>query len=206
MTGRFLHEQGKLPPTPSGFDFDYIDRHTVIAIDPHTSIHAMVDLAKGMAKVIDAIGFEILENRTDQGFITSDNPVVYFDPTVSEGSVQPYNIDRLRMEIELLFPITPKLLLWGHTVLKEQFERRGTPYRVLVDEDFVRRVNRFIVRFANRFVFSEADHHAELVRRYANTSPIVKVSHIKTGARRGIVAQSVFGKREPKPKWTGRGI
>ena len=45
-------------------------------------ILAMADLAKGVGTIIDAIGFEILENHTSEAFVTTDNPVVYFDPTV----------------------------------------------------------------------------------------------------------------------------
>jgi Protein of unknown function (DUF4238) len=201
MMSRHLYENGELPPLPSGIDYDHLDRDMVITIDPHRSIHAMADLAKGMARIFDAIGFEILQNETEEEFITSDNPVVYFDPTVPEHVMEPYNISRCRMDIELLFPITPKLILWGHTVLKDQFDRRGVPYGKVKDKEFVERINRNIARFAYRFVFARTSNHQTLVRKYARRSPVAAIRHIKTAKGRGIFVQHVFGKREPKPKW-----
>ena len=67
----------------------------------------MADFAKGMSKIIHSIGFEILDNKTNEGFITSDNPVIYFDPVVPESLMQPYNIDRNRMDIELMLELAP---------------------------------------------------------------------------------------------------
>ena len=106
MTSRHLNDYGRLPEPPEGMTFDDLDQHMVVSIDPHRSIHAMADFAKAMNGVIQAVGFEILENRTDVGFITTDNPVIYFDPTISDVSVQPYNISRDRMDIEFMFPLT----------------------------------------------------------------------------------------------------
>ncbi len=203
-TARHLHETGRLPSGPGKLDFEYLERNSVVAIDPHTSIHAMPNLAKGMERVLNVIGYEILENETTEDFITSDNPVIYFDPAVSESAVQPYRIHPGRMQVELLFPMTPRHLFWGHVILRDQFLKKGVFYRGLDDVEFVRRVNRFVTRFSNRFVFSRATGHRELVAKYAGTSPVVEIAHIKTGTGRAIVAQSVFGRREPKPKWTGR--
>jgi uncharacterized protein DUF4238 len=204
MTSRHLYENGKLPPLPAGLDYDYLDTHTVITIDPHRSIHAMADIANGVMKIFHFIGFNILMNKTEEEFITSDNPVVYFDPTVPEHMMEPYNINRSRMEIELLFPITPKVMLWGHTVLKDQFERRGVAYGKLSDKGFVERANRNIARYAYRFVFARTSNHQALVKRFALRSPVVAVKHVKTARGRGILVQHVFGKREPKPKWKSR--
>ena len=49
------------------------------------SLHAMPDLAKGFSIILDQLGFEVLHNKTDVSFLTSDNPVVCFDPTVPEA-------------------------------------------------------------------------------------------------------------------------
>ena len=141
MFGRHLNDLGQLPPPPPGLTFEYLDEHTVISIDPHKSIHAMADLAKGMAKIISRIGFEILENKTVEGFVTSDNPIIYFDPTISLGEMQPYNIHRERMDIEFMFPLTPKFMLWGHSILKSKSTYQAAPRRLLTDINFVSRAN-----------------------------------------------------------------
>ena len=202
MTARHLNYRGRLPEPPKGMTFDDLDQHMVISIDPHKSLHAMVNFAKAMEKVIQAVGFEILENRTDEGFITSDNPVIFFDPTVSETVVQPYNINRQRMGIEFMFPLTPRLMLWGHSILKPHSgKHHKAKYQHLDDKDFVRRANTFAARFAYRMIFAADDSHQSLLRKHSKMSPVVSVTHITTANGRGIFAQHVFGERETKPKW-----
>jgi hypothetical protein len=202
MTARHLNEQGKLPPPPPGLTFEYLDQHMVVSIDPHKSIHAMADLAKGFDTIIRAIGFEILENQTDKGFITSDNPVIYFDPTVPSELMQPYNISRTRMEIELMFPITSRFMLWGHSIMKPRpGELYTATYQDVRDKKFVQRANTLAARFAHRMAFGNDDRHQPLVARYAATSPVLSAQHMVTKRGRGLFVQHVFGKREPKPKW-----
>ena len=96
----------------------------------------MTDIAKGVARVFDAVGFEILENDTDEGFLTSDNPVVFFDPIANENAMQPYQLNRERMDVELMFAITPRFMLWGHSALKGNVGEWGVRFRSLADEAF----------------------------------------------------------------------
>ncbi len=203
MTARHLNDLGELPPPPHGLSFEYLERHTVISIDPHKSIHAMADFARGMGKIVSAIGFEVLDNKTQEGFITSDNPIIYFDPTVSSGELLPYNIHRERMDIEFMFPLTPRFMLWGHSILKLNPDNRATPYRSLTDLQFVKRANVLAARFANWMVFSNEGCHQPLVARHAGRSPVISVIHLKTARGRGIFARHTFGPRERKPKWAG---
>lgn len=202
MTARHLNDHNLLPPPPANLTFDELDRMMVVSIDPHKSIHAMVDFAKGFGTVLSAVGFEILENETEEKFVTSDNPVIYFDPSLSTQSLQPYNIDRTRMEIELIFPVTPRLALWGHSKLKEATRGHRVPaYRSITDKHFVRRANVLSARFAHRFLFAQEDRHQRLIAKYASTSPVLSVRHVRTGKGRGIFGQMVFGARTQKPKW-----
>jgi len=203
MTARLLNDRGELPARPEGISFDYLDEHLAVSIDPHRSILAMADLAKGVGKIIDAIGFEILENQTSEGFITTDNPVIYFDPTVSLALLEPYNISRERMEIEFMFPFTSRFLLWGHSIMRPRLGRRSTAYQDIRDVDFVRRANGLAVRFANRLIFSNEERHQDLVARYGKRSPVLSVSHFKTSSGRGIHTKHQFGTRKPKPRWKG---
>jgi hypothetical protein len=204
MTARLLNDSGELPPPPEGLTFDFLDEHLAISIDPHRSILSMADLASGLARIIDAIGFEIHENQTSEGFVTSDNPVIHFDPTVSLALLEPYNISRERMNIEFMFPITPKYLLWGHSVLKASRDRYAPKYHTVSDIDFVRRANTLAVRFANRLIFSNTDLHQDLVERYGKRSPVLSVRHFKTSSGRGMHTKHIFGTPKPKPKWRKR--
>jgi Protein of unknown function (DUF4238) len=72
MIARHLNDYGELSAPPEEMTFDFLDEHLAVSIDPHRSILAMADLAKGLGTIIDAIGFEILENHTSEGFITTD--------------------------------------------------------------------------------------------------------------------------------------
>ncbi len=60
-TTRFLDQKGKLPPKPEGLE-DILD-HLSVAIDPHQSLRAMGDLAKGFGTVLDQLGFEVIHNK-----------------------------------------------------------------------------------------------------------------------------------------------
>jgi hypothetical protein len=175
-----------------------------VAIDPHMSIHAMVSMAEGMAKVFDAIGFELLENQTGQEFITSDNPVIFFDPTVSLSLIEPYNISRSRLDIEFMFPISPRLMLWGHSALRgAQGQYNSIPRRSLTDTVFVERANMLATRFGYRFVFSKTGDHYPIVKRFSGRSPGTFGIHLKTARGRAVRVQSMFSKRQAKPKWKG---
>lgn len=101
MFSRHLNDLGETPPPSPGYTFEFLDKNLAISIDPHRSIHAMADFAKGVTEIISAVGFRIVENKTAEGFITSDNPVVYFDPTVPQNLMQPYTISRDRMDIDV---------------------------------------------------------------------------------------------------------
>ena len=201
MTARQLNDCGRLLPLPEGLTFEYLDQHLAISIDPHRSILAMADLAKGVAKILDTIGFEILENNTSEGFITTDNPVIYFDPTADSTLLEPYNISRERLDIEFMFPITPRFLLWGHSIMNVRSDRHTPKYSDICDLNFVRRANALAVRFANRLVFSSEDRYQDLVERHGKRSPILSTTHFKTSSGRGIHTKHIFGTRRPKPKW-----
>ena len=111
-TLRQLQATGELPPPPDGLR-DLID-HVVVSIDPHQSIHAMPGAMQALGPLLDTLGYEILHNETGRSFVTSDNPVALFDPTVGEKDVQPYDVNGGGGPVELLFPVTPHIVVRGH--------------------------------------------------------------------------------------------
>jgi Protein of unknown function (DUF4238) len=193
-TTRFLDRQGKLPPKPQGCE-DILDRLSV-SIDPHQSLHAMPALARGFAIVLDQLQFEVVHNRTDVSFLTSDNPVIYFDPTVPDAKVLPYRVAPPHGEIELLFPIDPETVVRGRT------GPAGLRHVALSDHPFVRRINRFVARFGYRFVFSRDQTHEALITKHAGTSPTIRTINMLSATGEAIVPERVFGTRPTKPKWT----
>jgi hypothetical protein len=186
-TARLLDQQGKLPPKPRGHE--NILELASVAIDPHMSLHAMPHLARGFGNVLDYIGFEVLHNKTNVTFLTSDNPVVCFDPTVSEGRVSPYQVRPRYGSIELLFPIDAETLLRGHTGLR-RVGARSLVHTLLTDRQEAKRINRFTARFGYRFVFARDRTHESLIVKHASTSPVMNM-----------LKGCVFGPRPTKPKW-----
>jgi len=146
--------------------------------------------------LLDCLEFEVVHNETDVSFLTSDNPVVVFDPTVREESVLPYQV-RPWGSIELLFPIDPDTVLRGRTgpsVLR---------HVKLTDRQSAKRINRFVARFGYRFVFSRDQTHEALIIKHAGTSPIAKTTVVPSPAGGSYLEfKHVFGVRPSKPKWS----
>jgi hypothetical protein len=193
-----MEAQGKLPPRPEGLKDLFADLR--IAIDPHRSIHAMPTFVTAMGKVLGRMGFGIFRNVTHVPFLSSDNPVIYFDPTVAEESMQPYNL-LPGGEVALLFPIAPDLMLYGFSGLRDVFAYGGLGYADLKDLQKVEIFNQLVCRFAYRAVFSRDPGVEAIVKRYAHESPVVKISIVRAQKGHLVQQRSVFGAREEKEKW-----
>jgi hypothetical protein len=191
-TARRLDQTGKLPLKPKGQE-DILD-HMSVSIDPHQSLHAMPALARGFGIVLDQLKFEVVHNETDVSFLTSDNPVAYFDPTVQEASVLPYQVRPPFGSIELLFPVDPDTVLRGCT------GPHALRHVTLTDRQSAKRINRFAARFGYRFVFSRDQTHEALITKHAGSSPVLK-ANVAPNPTSGPSFESVFGVRPIKPKW-----
>jgi hypothetical protein len=194
---RLLDQQGKLPSKPLGTE-DILE-HLKVAIDPHMSLRAMGRLMIGFGIVVDHVGFEVLHNETGMSFVTSDNPVVCFDPTVPEASVSPYQVRPPYGSIELIFPIDPNTMLRGRSALR----RPGPPslrHVKLTDRGEAKRINRFLARFGYRFVFARDRTHESLIVKHASTSPVMQMISEPNSTSEPIM-HCVFGPRPIKPKW-----
>ena len=197
-TVRQLDAMGELPPKPVGAE-DLLD-HLVVPIDPTESLRAMGSMAEGFSKTFDRMGFEILHNETNISLISSDNPVVYFDPDTPEKQLRPYDAAPPK-RIELLFPVNKRLVLRGHSDL---FGKKYVRHRTLVRSDDVKRINKFVARFGYRFIFAADEHHAPLVKKYADWSPVLRSEAIPHKGGTLIWHRTIFGARRPKPKWSPR--
>ncbi len=198
MRARTLDLAGKLPPKPAGFE-DILD-HVEVSIDPHQSIHAMIAGIQGVGQVFDQIGFYAVHNKTDVPFLTSDNPVIWFDPSVQDSDLQPY-ILQPDGPVVLLFPVSPSLIIYGDSSRKEQFASEGLGILDLADPSFVEAINRQVCRFAYEAIFARTSGHERLIREHAALSPVPQFERISSGKGEKVAFQMVFGKRERKPKW-----
>lgn len=198
---RQMDASGLLPPKPEGLD-DILDTME-ISIDPHESIHAMAHMLEAIGKLFEQIGIGALHNTSDIPFLTSDNPVIWFDPSVPDSKMQPYNI-RPGGPINLLFPIAPDIVIYGNTDLLDGFVKRGIEHRELTKRHLVKKINRQISRFAYRTVFAQERGQEAVIRKYADISPVNQTSEIPDGRGRFVRHQIVFGERKRKPKWESK--
>jgi len=195
---RVLDAAGQGPPKPAGFE-DILD-HIEVAIDPHQSIHAMVHLVRGFCQVFDKMGFGVLHNKTDRTFITSDNPVVWFDPSIPDADLQPYVLQP-EGPVMLLFPVSPSLVIVGDSSGRDEFVSNGLGVADLSKPHLVKVINRQICRFSYEAVYAPKAGHEKLIQKHAARSPVPQFSRVSAGQGEIVSFQMIFGKRERKPKW-----
>ena len=199
-TARSLERSGELPPAPHGMSADDID----VAIDPHQSIHMMVQALEGVGFILDIMGFEVLANRTRQDLITSDNPVIYFDPRATDHAIKPYSIEPRDPVAELFFPVSKDLVIHGHSSLRAEFAREGLAYGRQLTPKAVARINRLVCRFAYEAVFSPTPSVAPLVKRHSGESPVLRTRTVQRADGELVLFSNEFGTRGDKPRWERR--
>jgi hypothetical protein len=195
---RRLDAEGKLPPKPKGFE-DILD-HVEAPINPHLSIHAMPRIIKGIGQVFSRIGIGVLHNKTAIPFLTSDNPVAWFDPSIPELNLKPYVL-KPDGPIVLLFPVSSSMLIYGHTSILKRYVAEGLGHADLPDAGFVEMINRQVCRFGYQAIFAQKMGQEKLIQKHAELSPTVRFDKIATGKDQRVIFEMVFGKRERKPKW-----
>jgi len=195
---RQLDAEGKLLPKPEGFE-DNLD-HVEVSINPHQSIHAMVPVMQGIGQVFDQMGFYVMHNKTEIPFLTSDNPVNWFDPSVKDADLRPYVI-RPDGPVVLLFPVSPSLIIYGHSSWRGEFTSWGVEIADLSDAGKVEMINRQVCRFGYQAIFAQKAGQERLIQEHAELSPTIRFGRIGAGEGAAVVFEMVFGKRERKPKW-----
>jgi Protein of unknown function (DUF4238) len=193
-TLRIMEAQGELPPKPEGLG------RLELTIDPQISILGMRDMLRGIGRVFAQIGIGALHNMTDVPFLTSDNPVIWFDPSVPEAKMRPYVLHE-GGPVVLLFPVTPSVMIYGHSSMREQFVSCGFGHGDLSDSDAVITMNRQICRFAYRAVFAQKLGQESLICQHAHLSPVLQTSPLPVERGEASFYEFAFGTRKRKPKW-----
>lgn len=193
-----LEKEGKLPEPPSGFEniLDFVD----VSIDPHQSLHAMAPLLENFNELLNRLGFQVIRNNSNIPFITSDNPVIWFDPKYAEKEIVPHTIEPNGSAI-LIFPIAIDLLLVGTTANRADFEKYGLLEAITPPQSLIIMYNRLIAKFAYREVFSSRNDTGDLVSKFSNLSPTLK--KVSIPGPKGITSQwtRIFGPIRKKAKW-----
>jgi hypothetical protein len=194
-----LEENGEIPVNPdSGLS---ILQSAQITIDPHRSLHAMAHVIQGFAKIIGHLGFCIVKNETELLFITSDNPVVMFDP---RDSGTPYTCKGSDC-VFVLFPIDPHHLLLGSTELRQDFLEIGEPWIAPCDDlKKIEMFNEKIAQFSYREMYATRKSDLDKYAAYSATSPVMETIWLKRGESWLPIRNWAFGPRPKLPKWRGR--
>jgi len=196
-----MFANGQLPPPPPGLED--LPNLIEVAIDPHQSIYGMQTILQGMAVVIDKLGFVVVHNTTERPFLTSDNPVLWFDPTLSFDEQKPYNINP-EGAILFFFPVSPSVCLLGSPDYLERYSRYGFEHYEAPNEEWIEMMNAQICRFAYEAVIASQTGQEGLIKEFADISPVHEASTLKTLRGTATIHQHVFGKRKAKPKWNSK--
>ncbi|MDF0676835.1 MAG: DUF4238 domain-containing protein [Nitrospira sp.] len=195
---RRLDAEGKLSPEPDGIK-DILD-HVEVAINPHQSLHGMVTVMQATGQVFDQIGFYTIHNKTSVSFLTSDNPGIWFDPSVQDTDLRPYVL-RPDGPVVFIFPISPVIIIYGHSSWRDRFASEGLGTVDLSNTGLVEMINRQICRFGYRAIFAQKAGQERLIEEHASVSPTIRFDRIGMGKDEMVLFEMVFGKRERKPKW-----
>ena len=194
---RQLQADGKLPKPPKGME-NILDMCEV-SIDPHKSIQAMVPMVKEIGSLLGKLNYRIFHNTSRVSFITSDNPVIWFDPSVDE---RPYAV-KPGGPIVFIFPVTPKLLIYGYTRKSKPFLPNGIEHIDLTKTSIVKSLNRQVCKYSYETVFAQQTGHERLIEKYAGISPVVPTNDKNEDTEINSLSSFVFGQRTKKPKWKG---
>jgi hypothetical protein len=125
-----------------------------ITIDPHRSLLAMPEIAKGFSRVVSALQLHFVRNSISVDFISSDNPIVYFPAGQQPQGCKPYQF-RPQQPFEFIFPITKHYCLFHNSLNPIQAQQIVTTETK--DVAFVKRVNGFVSAFADRYIVSSRE-------------------------------------------------
>lgn len=186
-----LERMGKLPPELARYagQLDIVP----VAANPQRSLGKMREDFAAFHALSFRMGFEVLHAPRGAAFVTSDNPVCWYDPTEPFDDREPYPASG---DIELLFPLDAGMLLRGSTrlVRVNQIVR----HRTLVDRAAVRRFNRTIAQFSYRLLLAQG-RCDDLALRHMASSPTVDVAIEHHDKEILIIVKSLFAPRPRLP-------
>lgn len=190
---------GELPPPPLGLE-DLPERLEV-SIDPHRSIHAMVAIMQGMGQLFSRMGLVAVHNATSHAFLTSDNPVIWVDPSLEFERQQPYTIQP-DGPVVMYFPVSPRLLLMGAREYSENYSVHGLLHTEAPGERWVDHVNAQICRFGYEAVITQSPGFEAMIAEHAAVSPVHQTTPLPYAGGVATLHGYAFGTRTVKPNWS----
>jgi uncharacterized protein DUF4238 len=108
----------------------------------------MFEGAKQMIPHFCTMRWHFLRSGADRFFLTTDAPVVFYDPNNDDPFFRP---GILQKTVQIFFPVNKQLCLVA--------TRKGREGYYLADKDVVRETNNKIAGAAERFLFSLIQQH-----------------------------------------------
>lgn len=139
-----------------------------INVNPNFSLALEFKLTEQLAPIFYKMKWVFFIATDDYKFVTSDNPLCYYDPTHDPQTF--YGVGLANKNIEVTFPLSKDLVLLGSwTIKKEGY--------VKANNNIVREITRRTVISASRFVFASSKSEAlnRLVQKYKGSAPKMTV-------------------------------
>ena len=134
-----------------------------VKVNPQFSLSMIGSLVKNIAPLFYKMNWSFLEATNDFKFLTSDNPLFYFDPTHDPRSF--YGVGLANKNIEVTFPISKDLTFLGKWKQSDGYKK--------LNNNLVKKINRRTIISASRFVFASQYSHGlnRLVQKYKDSAP-----------------------------------
>ena len=137
---------------------------------PQFSLGMAAIMARNSTPIFFEMKWTFLEATGDYKFVTSDNPLSYFDPMHDPKSF--FGVGLLNENVEVTFPISKDLMFLG---MRKNFEGDKR-----LSNKSVKEMNRRTVISALRFVFASqySDGLNRLVQKYRDSAPRKRVDSV----------------------------
>ena len=138
-----------------------------IKVNPELSLKIFLENAFDLGRIFNAMTWTFVEATDDYKFVTSDNPLHYYNSNQKPNSF--YGRGLLMNDAEVTFPITRDLGLlatWGRL--------KGGYWK---SKKVVKAMSRMIIINAERFVYApvKSDDLCSLVQKHKDSSPKIQV-------------------------------
>jgi hypothetical protein len=200
-TSDVLNKAGKLPKPPKGYE--HIFENLEISIDPHKSIHAMHEITTGLGELFSKLGFGVIRNNSNLPFITSDNPVIWFDSSKKKNEFLPYTITP-QSPILFYFPLAKDIGLIGTYEAEEDFKKYGLLESPQPTKKTIKMLNSLVAKFSYEVFYSCKPTQRELLIKYKEMSPILDFQEIQDNEGKLLFFGRKFGPRIKPAKWENK--
>ena len=169
MIDKYEKETGnKLSISAEKFrEFIFDEDKYEIKADPRISL-PMVLMVEEYTNIFEKMSWAFLKATYEQKFITSDNPVYFYDPTHNPASFD--GVGLINKNVEVIFPLTKDMAFLGTWKEYKGYFRKN--------KEIVKTINKKTVISALHFVYSSqhSDGLNRLVQKYKDTAPRVEVT------------------------------